>query len=146
MNSWVESGMQDESQLQAAGSRRVGDGRNIGAMPGGQWHVSELPRSNLPEAVQLCADAMRNNPLHTHVFGKHPVTCDKRSRVFLGASMRYIHRRGHLYGIYFRTSLVGVVGVLPPGACRPRMFDALRLLSALRAGGSPKGVWRVVRW
>lgn len=89
---------------------------------------------------------MCDNPLHVRVFGARRARRERRLRYFFIPAMRYIHRRGHLFGAYADNALIGVFGMLPPGRCRPRPRDAIRLLPVFRAGATPAGAIRVACW
>lgn len=114
-------------------------------MPSGV-RVAPLPAPHLRDAVPLCVQGMRDNPLHVRVFGTDPVRRERRLTSFFVPVIRYIHRRGRLFGAYADRRLIGVFGMLPPGCCRPRVQDAVRLTAVFRSGGSPLGTLRVGHW
>ena len=72
-------------------------------------------------ATALLAAGMRENPLH-------------------------VHANGTLLGACVDGELVGVLGMLEPGRCRPTRMETLRMASAIIVRNSPTRVWRIQRW
>jgi len=98
----------------------------------------------LDAAVRVCARAMRDNPLHCAVFGDDPERRERRLQAFFAAVLPWIRRRGML--LAFDEETHGVMGLLPPGACRPTLPEKLRMLPALSRSLTPTGVMRMRRW
>lgn len=89
---------------------------------------------------------MRDNPIHMQAFGADARRRERRLNRFFSGLVPYIHRKGKFMGAYTDGVPIGVLGMLPPGACRPTRADLLRLLPSLLMSNSPAGVLRVRRW
>lgn len=102
---------------------------------------------HLPAAADLCAHAMRDNPLHVRVFGQPDAPRVRRlTRLFRGL-LAYVHRKGTLVGAFNGRELVGVIGLLPPRHCKPTVRDMPGLLPALLTSASnPSGLMRLAVW
>lgn len=105
-----------------------------------------LPAEATAAAGRLCACAMRDNPIHLEVFGAAAERRERRLRRFFAGLLPYIRRKGDLLGAYIDEELVGVLGRLPPGRCKPTRRDMLGLLPALVTCTSPLGLLRLRRW
>src|SRR5699024_6262828 len=108
--------------------------------------VEIVAQAEVPAIAGLCARTMRDNPLHVRVFGADDGRRQQCLQRFFSPTMAYVQRRGYLYGAYAKTELVGVLGLLPPGRCRPRLTDVAPLLGILRATHSPTEIQRIGRW
>lgn len=102
--------------------------------------------SELPMAAQLCAIAMRDNPLHINVFGKSASKREQRLTRLFGGLLAYIEAKGELTGAYNNGHLVGVMGCLPPAGCQPSLAQLLRLVPALLSSNSPLGLFKTLYW
>lgn len=110
------------------------------------YSVYPLGKSDLLTAAGICARAMQDNPIHIQVFGALPVLRERRLRRFFPGLLAYVHRKGHLYGAFADGNLVGVLGMLPPGSCKPSPRDYLQLMPTLLTSNSPVGVLRLANW
>jgi ribosomal protein S18 acetylase RimI-like enzyme len=108
--------------------------------------IRVLVTADLPKAAAILADGMRDNPLHVQAFGAQPQRRQRRLHRFLGHLVAYIHARGKLLGAFVDGNLVGVLGMLEPGRCRPRWRDALGFACVLAVSNPPSGLWRIRRW
>lgn len=108
--------------------------------------IRALESADIPEAAALCAWAMRDNPIHKLCFGRHAARRQRRLRRFFTALLAYSLRRGMLFGAFEAGRLVGIVGALAPGACRPRWHDVLRMAPRVLLSNTPLGLWRTSRW
>ncbi len=97
-------------------------------------------------ATAVLADAMLDNPLHAQAFGADPARRRRRLWRFMDLLIRHVHSHGTLLGAYAQGELIGVLGMLRPGCCRPSRLAALRFAGALVTGNPPTGVWRIARW
>lgn len=97
-------------------------------------------------AAMLLAEGMRDNPLHLKVFGPDPVRRERRLRRFLGHLVGHVRSNGMLFGAYAHNELVGVLGMMRPGGCRPAGRDWLRFAGAILSGNPPQVVLRSARW
>lgn len=97
-------------------------------------------------AAALLAHGMRDNPMHVKVFGTDPDHRERRLLRFFGHLVAYVHSNGSVLGAYVHGELIGVLGMMEPGGCRPALMDALRFASVIVASNSPAGVLRILRW
>src|SRR5699024_5472329 len=111
-----------------------------------QLQVVPIVADHIPQVVRLCVQGMQDNPLHVRVFGADRTLRERRLRHFFTPLIRHIMRHGLLFGGYKNAQLIGVFGMFPPGQCRPRPQHAIHLLPVFRAGGTPLGLLRLVRW
>lgn len=109
--------------------------------------IIPLDAQHLPAAAELCAYAMRDNPLHVRVFGQPDLPRVRRLiRLFKGL-LAYVHRKGTLFAAYNGRELIGVIGLLPPAHCKPSLGDMPGLLPALLASAkTPAGLTRLAVW
>lgn len=107
--------------------------------------LSLLNQTHLP-AASLCARAMLDNPLRIRVFGNNTVLRERRLRRFFATLLSYVYRKGQLYGAFVEQELVGVLGMLPPGHCKPTTVDILRLAPGLMRSTTPLGLWHMGVW
>ncbi len=110
------------------------------------YTVHPLSQNDLPAAAEICAQAMRDNPIHIKVFGEPRGLRERRLRRFFPGLLAYVHRKGSLYGAFAKGTLVGVLGMLPPTTCKPSPRDLLRLAPTLLTSSSPVGTLRLAVW
>lgn len=115
-------------------------------MPTQPFQLRPLPQTELPATIDICACAMRDNPLHVRVFGKDPARRLVRLQRFFPGLLHFIARKGQLHGAYHQAELIGVLGMLPPGRCKPSLPDLLRMLPGLLRANSPFGTVRTLLW
>lgn len=113
---------------------------------GSAINIRELARDELRAAVLILAEGMRDNPLHVKVFGADPDRRERRLLSFLGHLVAYVRSNGKLLGAYAQGELVGVLGMMKPGRCRPAGMDKLRFARVILACNSPIGVLSIGRW
>ncbi len=89
---------------------------------------------------------MQDNPLHVKVFGAGPDLRERRLRHFLGHLAGYVQSHGELVGAFVRGELIGVLGLMKPGRCRPALMDRLRFVRLIVASNPPATVVRICRW
>lgn len=114
-----------------------------GARPVG---IRTLTRDELQAAAVILAQGMLDNPLHVRVFGFSPVLRERRLLRFLGALIGHVEAHGEVLGAFAGGELVGVLGMMKPGHCRPALRDRLRLACLIVAGNPPATVLRIRRW
>ena len=105
-----------------------------------------LTPDELHAAAALLAHGMRDNPLHVKVFGADPDHRERHLLRFHGHLVAYVHSHGAVLGAYVQGELIGVLGIMEPGGCRPAMMDALRFARVIVASNPPTGVVRILRW
>ncbi len=109
-------------------------------------HIRDLSRDEFRTAAALVARGMRDNPLHIRAFGRHP---DRRQALlakFFRPILPQFQSKGCMLGAFHAGVLVGVLGMVMPGRCQPRLGETLRILPSLIWGSSPAIVLRVKRW
>jgi ribosomal protein S18 acetylase RimI-like enzyme len=124
----------------------IGDNRGRteeGAVSLIQAQIVDLTRDQLPSAADLVACAMRDNPLHVAAFGNDPQRRLRRLEALFRAYLPAMRRPP--LGAYHAGTLVGVLGLAPPGACRPSVSDGLRVLASAFSAGPAVSV-RAARW
>ena len=108
--------------------------------------IRELTTGDLREAAAVLASGMRDNPLHVEVFGTRSHKREMRLLRVLGHLIVYVHANGQVLGAFLCGKMVGVLGMIAPGRCRPAPTELLRFASVIVASNPPGGVWRVLRW
>lgn len=108
--------------------------------------LRELAANELGAAAALLAAGMRDNPLHVKAFGVDVGRRHRRLRRFLGPLVIHVHANGVLLGACAHGVLVGVLGVMTPGRCRPARRQLLHMAAALITSNPPLGVLRIHRW
>ncbi len=111
------------------------------------FEITEL-RSGAQRAAAavLLADAMRDNPLHVQAFGADPARRRRRLGRFMEPLVRHVQSHGSLLGACAQGELIGVLGSMQPGGCRPAGWAALRFAAVVAARNPPLGAWRIARW
>lgn len=108
--------------------------------------VRPLVASELPAAVAVLAQSMLDNPLHIAAFGTDPERRLRRLRGFLAPLLAYVNSHGSVLGAFSGSALIGVMGMLAPGYCRPVWSQRLRLGFGIVCANSPLGTLRIHRW
>lgn len=108
--------------------------------------IQALQHKELSVAVELCARAMSDNPIHIRVFGTVPEKRVQRLVRFFTGMLAYVHRKGQLYGAYEKQKLVGVIGLFPPNQCKPSVLDFLRLVPSFMLSTYWFRLGRLARW
>ncbi len=108
--------------------------------------LKNLSVEELPLAIDLLAEGMRDNPTHVRVFGAEPIRRQRRLRRLLRLLVTHVWSRGSLIGAYEDGALIGVLGMLGPGCCRPGWIDTLRLASAIALTNLPFTTARIGHW
>ncbi len=108
--------------------------------------IRALALSELRAATALLTDGMLNNPLHLRVFGADSEHRRRHLARFLGPLVTYVDSSGVVMGAYVQDQLVGVLGMIKPGRCRPGPGDRLRIGGALLTSAPPTVLLRIHRW
>lgn len=108
--------------------------------------IKELCPSELHAAAAILAHGMHDNPLHVRVFGANAVRRPARLLVFLGYLVAYVQSNGEVLGAYLEGELIGVLGVIKSGHCRPTLTDRLSFARAIVPSTPPTVLLRVFRW
>jgi len=113
--------------------------------------IRSLDDGNRREAAALLACAMRDNPLHIRVFGTDAARRELRLRHFFDVLLGHVLRHGCLLGASTGSTadtgrLVGVLGLIKPGRCRPGPYERLRIGAGILSGMSPATALQVWRW
>lgn len=108
--------------------------------------IRTLSPAELHAAAALLAHGMGDNPMHVEVFGSNPDNRQRRLLRFLDHLVAYVQSHGAVLGAYLHGELIGVLGMMEPGRCRPALMDTLRFASVIVASNPPVGVLRICRW
>ncbi len=108
--------------------------------------IRPLMPSELRVAATLLTRGMLDNPLHVKVFGVDRVKRRRRLSRLLGPLVSYVHSNGVILGAYVRGELIGVLGMIKPGRCRPNLGDRLRFAVKFLIGTPPTTLFRIHRW
>ena len=106
--------------------------------------VVDLTPTDIPEAVEVLARGMRDNPLHVAAFGPDP----ERRLQLIRSVFRDVFAtfdRQEPFGLRRGGVLVAATGAAPPGTCRPSIGQSLRMAPTLAKLG-PRTLARTVRW
>lgn len=105
-----------------------------------------LTPDELGAATAVLTHGMLNNPLHVQVFGADPVHRERRLSRFLGPLVGYVHSNGMVMGAFAREEMIGVLGMIAPGHCRPGPIDRLRIALAILTSAPPTILLRIHLW
>jgi ribosomal protein S18 acetylase RimI-like enzyme len=108
--------------------------------------IRELTPGELRVAAAILADGMLDNPLHVEVFGTDLDHRHRRLLRFLGHLIAYVQSNGDVLGAYVQGEMIGVLGMIKPGRCRPALMDTLRFAGIIAASNRPAGTLRILRW
>lgn len=108
--------------------------------------IRALAPNELRAAATILTQGMLNNPLHVKVFGADPDHRRRRLSLFLGPLVGYVHSNGVILGAYVQGELIGVLGMIRPGRCRPKLADRLRFAPTILTGVPPTTLLRIHRW
>ena len=114
--------------------------------PTASIEIRPLDSGRLEQAATLLAHGMRDNPVHVEAFGADPAHRQQRLARFLGHLVAYVQANGQLLGACVDGELVGVLGMMKPGRCRPGLMDWLRFAGMIVANNPPGNVLRIRRW
>ena len=108
--------------------------------------IRALMPNELRAAAAILTHGMLNNPLHVKVFGADPEHRRRRLSRFLGPLVAYVRSNGVVLGAFVQGELIGVLGMIKPGRCRPKLGDRLRFARAILTGAPPTTLLRIHRW
>lgn len=108
--------------------------------------LRDMRPHHVPAAAKLLARAMADNPTHEAVFGEAMNAPDRQLVRLFVAVVSLVQSRGSLVGAWNGETLVGLVGMLPPGACRLTWLDMVRMAGRMAPGLTPRSAWRLMRW
>jgi ribosomal protein S18 acetylase RimI-like enzyme len=106
----------------------------------------ELSRTEIEPAVRLLARGMRDNPILVRAFGADPEKRQRRLSRYYAQVVPFTQPKGGFLGAFAGQRLVGVIGTLRPGCCRPRPLEVLRFVPSLLVNNTPAAALRVKRW
>lgn len=106
--------------------------------------MSPLVGGEFPDAIEVLARGMRDNPIHVSALGADP---EKRIRGLRGIFTGLFKVMKAQTPLCARRdgAIVGVTGIAPPGTCRPGAGQKLRFLPHVLALG-PYTAGRVLGW
>lgn len=108
--------------------------------------IRPLSGDDLPAAAQLLALAMRDNPMHQAVFGRHADRRQQGLQHFFARVLPFIFSHGHLLGAFEQGQLIAVMGTLAPRRCRPHLLTRLRMAWQLLGHLPLATLWRLGQW
>ncbi len=108
--------------------------------------IRALMPCELHAAAAILTHGMLKNPLHVKVFGADPVNRRQRLSRFLGPLVSYVHSNGVILGAFVQGELIGVLGMIKPGRCRPKLGDRLRVARTILPCIPPTTLLRIHRW
>ena len=109
--------------------------------------LRELRRAELPEAANLLARGMFDNPIIKSAFRISDT--ERRTRAlqrFFVPVLGGLYQRGVIEGAFCEGSLVGVCCMVPPGNCRPKLLEVLGMFPSLVARNRIETILRIMRW
>lgn len=107
--------------------------------------IGPLAPSGVDEVVGVLSRGMRDNPVHVAAFGDDPGVRQQKLRVLMSAAFRVRDLSHAIVARDEEGAMVGVCGMMPPGACRPDFKQQLMLLPTLLRLG-PRSAGRVSSW
>ena len=108
--------------------------------------IGALDASEIDQALGVLARGMRDNPLHVAAFGDDPERRLRAFRQLMGAAFAVIGIHTHMLAARDADgTIIGVCGMMPPGACLPNVGQQLRMLPRLLQNG-PSVAGRTMRW
>ena len=108
--------------------------------------IGALNAPEVGEALSVISRGMRDNPLHVAAFGDDPGRRTQSLRRFFGAAFAVMGLQEHMLVARGEDgTIVGVMGMMPPGDCLPGPGQQLRMLPALLRNG-PRAAGRTMGW
>lgn len=110
--------------------------------------VGNLEASRMREALGVITRGMRDNPMQVAALGENPEVRERKlRRMFdaVAASEETGQDRQLLGARDSDGSILGVLGMQPPGRCQPGLGRQLRVVPAL-LGLGPRNARRVMKW
>lgn len=108
--------------------------------------IKELAPGELHAASTILAHGMCENPLHIRVFGGTHDRRRQRLSQLLDLLITHVHANGNVLGAYMQGELIGVLGMIRPGRCRPTLRARLRFGLVLLTSVPPTVLLRIHRW
>jgi ribosomal protein S18 acetylase RimI-like enzyme len=111
-----------------------------------ELEIGALDISEIEEALGVVTRGMRDNPTHVAAFGEDPEVRARRILRLFGGAFAVLDLYKHMLAARSADgAIIGVVGMLPPGECRPTIAQQLRLLPRLLSTG-PRAAGRSASW
>src|SRR5690554_2394131 len=99
--------------------------------------IRKLCSHELPEAALLLAEGMLHNPLHVRAFGEDPARRHQRLHDFIAPLLGLVHTNGDVLGAFIESELIGALGMMAPGGCRPSPKTALGMVGSIMTSNPP---------
>jgi ribosomal protein S18 acetylase RimI-like enzyme len=111
-----------------------------------ELEIGALDISEIEEALGVVTRGMCDNPTHVAAFGEDPEVRARRILRLFGGAFAVLDLYKHMLAARSADgAIIGVVGMLPPGECRPTIAQQLRLLPRLLSTG-PRAAGRSASW
>jgi ribosomal protein S18 acetylase RimI-like enzyme len=115
--------------------------KNLGGL-----EIGALDPSEIEEALGVISRGMRNNPIHVAAFGDAPERRRKSLHRLFGAAFAVMGLQKHMLAARGEDgTILGVMGMMPPGDCLPGPGQRLRMLPSLLRNG-PRSAGRTMSW
>ena len=115
--------------------------KNLGGL-----EIGALDLSEIEEALGVISRGMRNNPIHVAAFGDAPERQRKSLHRLFGAAFAVMGLQKHMRAARGEDgTILGVMGMMPPGDCLPGPGQRLRMLPSLLRNGS-RSAGRTMNW
>lgn len=105
-----------------------------------------LESSDLADAALVVTLAMASNPIVAASLDQQSFKKPDSLQNFFTMVVRGVFDRGQVLGAFEESTLVGVCGITPPGACQPKGKEKLQTASLLVRSFSLSAVFRVLGW
>ncbi len=117
---------------------------------GSEWldelEVGALGAGDAGQVVGVLSRGMRDNPVHVAAFGDDPQRRKKSLHHLFGTAFGVMGLHKHMLAARSEDgTIVGVVGMMPPGECLPSPAEQLRMLPGMLRNG-PRAAYRTMRW
>ncbi len=112
----------------------------------GGLEIGALAPPEIEEALDVISRGMRDNPIHVAAFGEDAERRRKSLSRLFGAAFAVMGLQKYMLAARSEDgTIVGVLGMMPPGDCLPGPGQKLRMLPAMLRNG-PRAAGRTLGW
>ena len=108
--------------------------------------VKKLTERELPAAIVVVARGMRDNPINIRAMGEDEAVRLRRLMGLFALALPRLARKEGLLGAKSGGAIVGVLGMVPPGACRTSGIEKAAMAPHLLAALGPRALMRTASW